>query len=464
MGSRCLVVVWSTTLYGCGYLLLYSIIYEGRMNHSVGIIVLVILCAHCSADKEDRRAAGIPSTNTPLAELVRGAFIHSWPLLDRPELQDLKSKALKGADFHDTDDCAKKLLCELAKKRDRTWDEDLLYRYYDKPVDYVSGSLFFNIAIQVGKDGERNCKDVYPNCFLDLSEMLKTIRRQGISFKLPVGYLDCDIDISWKKKVTEPKKAKQIVNGINKVKTKTNKVMQITGTTSADTSEKIEEIQKQNYSTENTTETVLSKLVVPEDRANPRLKSVERARTQYGSFAKQETNIPNEFTNAQPLKPVIFDNESAMGEKRIIDEYTEKEQVDEYQLNAHENIVNEEKFTTNNNKTIIRSVIANWIALTNAKSKSNHRNSQEVYKKTLTEKGDVRKENDVRGIIQTWIGSSGEKSNELHENEKQTTEIGWKIGVKEDKSENKSVLMDGALGSIIGGVVGGLLGIYRSFT
>ena len=82
--SRCLVVVWSTTLYGCGYLLLYSIIYEGRMNHSVGIIVLVILCAHCSADKEDRRAAGIPSTNTPLAELVRGAFIDSWPLLDRP--------------------------------------------------------------------------------------------------------------------------------------------------------------------------------------------------------------------------------------------------------------------------------------------------------------------------------------------------------------------------------------------
>merc|ERR1712106_483116 len=210
MGSRCLVVVWSTTLYGCGYLLLDSIIYEGRMNHFVGIIVLVILCAHCSADKEDRRAAGIPSTSTPLAELVRGAFIHSWPLLDRPELQDLKSKALKGADFHDTDDCAKKLLCELAKKRDRTWDEDLLYRYYDKPVDYVSGSLFFNITIQVGKDGERNCKDVYPNCFLDLSEMLKTIRRQGISFKLPGGYLDCDINITWKKKVTERKKAKQI--------------------------------------------------------------------------------------------------------------------------------------------------------------------------------------------------------------------------------------------------------------
>merc|ERR1712128_401772 len=98
------------------------------------------------------------------------------------------------------------------------------------------------------------------------------------------------------------------------------------------------------------------------------------------------------------------------------------------------------KFTTNNNKTIIRSVIANWIALTNAKSKSNHRNSQEVYKKTLTEKGDVRKENDVSGIFQTWIGSSGEKSNELHENEMQGTEIGWKIGVKEDKSENKSVL------------------------
>ena len=32
---------------------------------------------------------------------------------------------------------------------DRSWDEDLVYTYYDQPVDYTSDSLFFNIAVQV---------------------------------------------------------------------------------------------------------------------------------------------------------------------------------------------------------------------------------------------------------------------------------------------------------------------------
>ena len=32
---------------------------------------------------------------------------------------------------------------------DQSWDEDLVYTYYDQPVDYTSDSLFFNIAVQV---------------------------------------------------------------------------------------------------------------------------------------------------------------------------------------------------------------------------------------------------------------------------------------------------------------------------
>lgn len=157
--------------------------------------VLFVSLGLCHAEQ-----SGLPATNTPLSELVRGAFINYWPLLNRPDLQHLRSGSLKAANFQDTDDCAKKLLCELSRKKDRTWDEDLVYTYYDQPVDYMSDSLFFNIAVQVGKDGERDCQDAYPKCFLKLPEMLKLIRRQGISFELPADELECQVYVVWKKK------------------------------------------------------------------------------------------------------------------------------------------------------------------------------------------------------------------------------------------------------------------------
>ena len=54
--------------------------------------------------------------------------------------------------------------------------------------------------MQVGKDGERECVDVYPRCILDLSEMLEILRRQGISFDIPGEERDCQIYFLWKKK------------------------------------------------------------------------------------------------------------------------------------------------------------------------------------------------------------------------------------------------------------------------
>ena len=54
--------------------------------------------------------------------------------------------------------------------------------------------------MQVGKDGERECVDVYPRCILDLSEMLEILRRQGISFDIPGEERDCQIYLLWKKK------------------------------------------------------------------------------------------------------------------------------------------------------------------------------------------------------------------------------------------------------------------------
>jgi hypothetical protein len=68
---------------------------------------------------------------------------------------------------------------------------------------------------QVGKDGERECYDVYPRCILDVSEMLEILRRQGISFEIPGEERDCQVYFLWKKKdkriETARKKAKDIL-------------------------------------------------------------------------------------------------------------------------------------------------------------------------------------------------------------------------------------------------------------
>eukprot|EP00090_Calanus_glacialis_P037561 TRINITY_DN6481_c0_g1_i1.p1 TRINITY_DN6481_c0_g1~~TRINITY_DN6481_c0_g1_i1.p1 ORF type:complete len:202 (-),score=57.03 TRINITY_DN6481_c0_g1_i1:83-688(-) len=166
------------------------------------LLFSVVLCA---AGKHGRAGhslgfSSFPAPNAALRELARGAFLNSWPVTNKPELQNLKTESLNDANYHDTDDCAKKLLCELTKKEGLEWDEELLIKYYDQPVNYGSDSLFFNIAVKVGKDGERECVDVYPRCILDLSEMLEILRRQGISFDIPGEERDCQIYFLWKKK------------------------------------------------------------------------------------------------------------------------------------------------------------------------------------------------------------------------------------------------------------------------
>ena len=69
--------------------------------------------------------------------------------------------------------------------------------------------------IQVGKDGERECFEVYPRCYLDLHEMLKILRRQGISFEIPGEERDCQVYFLWKKKDKRgaaSKKLKEMLN------------------------------------------------------------------------------------------------------------------------------------------------------------------------------------------------------------------------------------------------------------
>merc|ERR1719466_106611 len=102
---------------------------------------LFFACGICTAGKNARDGhsfsalgfSGFSAPNAALRELAKGAFLNSWPVTNKPELQHLKTESLKEANFQDTDDCAKKFLCELSRKEGLQWDEELLIEYYDKP-------------------------------------------------------------------------------------------------------------------------------------------------------------------------------------------------------------------------------------------------------------------------------------------------------------------------------------------
>merc|ERR1719234_2019121 len=145
------------------------------------------------------------TSNSPLRELARGAFLASWPVTNVPELEDIKEESLMMANKADAEDCAKRLLCEIARKDDQLeWDENLLMDYYRaNRIDYTSKSLFFNIAVKVGQEGQK-CNEVYPRCILGLPELLRILRRQGISFDIPGQDRDCQVYFLWKKKKPAP--------------------------------------------------------------------------------------------------------------------------------------------------------------------------------------------------------------------------------------------------------------------
>jgi len=179
------------------------------------------------------------SIASPLRELARGAFLASWPVTKQPALKHLKDESMQLINEVDDDDCAKKFLCELARKKGPlNWDEELLLKNYDAKVDYASMSLFFNIAVKVGKDKERKCSDVYPRCLMSLKEMLNILRRQGISFEIPGDERDCQVYFLWKKKDKKIKKA--IVSSEEKSDLDEKKEVDIDEKKDSDIDEKIE--------------------------------------------------------------------------------------------------------------------------------------------------------------------------------------------------------------------------------
>lgn len=150
------------------------------------------------------------SVTNSLRELAGGAFLSSWPSPARQLVRDKVEMSIKYANNIDQEDCAKKMLCQLAGKRrtiggnSLSWDEQLLINAFDvDAIDYASSSVQFNVAVQVGKKEANNCPEVYSRCNLNLEEMLKTLRRQGISFEIPGDEKDCAVYFLWKNKGIE---------------------------------------------------------------------------------------------------------------------------------------------------------------------------------------------------------------------------------------------------------------------
>lgn len=67
------------------------------------------------------------------------------------DISSVRQETLQDANYQDSDDCAKKFLCELSRTywNELDWDETLLIKYFNQQIDYSSESLFFNIAIKV---------------------------------------------------------------------------------------------------------------------------------------------------------------------------------------------------------------------------------------------------------------------------------------------------------------------------
>jgi len=135
-----------------------------------------------------------------LTTLMKMALVNALPDLNTDDLQKMELMQFSEMNLIDTDDCGKKMLCELARKEKLTWDERHLLSYFNNPVNFTSDALFFNIAVQVGKERERECESVYQSCFLNLSEMLKIIRREGISVEVPGDELKLEVNFNWRKK------------------------------------------------------------------------------------------------------------------------------------------------------------------------------------------------------------------------------------------------------------------------
>jgi len=143
------------------------------------------------------------SLSQPLEGVAKAAFLSAWGSQYMQDEEERLGEVYKHINKVDKDSCAKKFLCELARKKGPLdWYEKLIFGHYDKPVVWSAPSVFFNIAVKVGKEDSRSCIEVYPGCVWNLEEMANILKKQGINFHIQGLESDTQVYLLWGQKKT----------------------------------------------------------------------------------------------------------------------------------------------------------------------------------------------------------------------------------------------------------------------
>lgn len=94
---------------------------------------------------------------------------------------------LRSANIQDSNDCVKRLLCELQARYENgeklTWDEELILSYISPNIDYNSPIIQFHLAAHLGSMNPQNpeqCRIVYSRS--DLKGPIKRLKIQPFIF------------------------------------------------------------------------------------------------------------------------------------------------------------------------------------------------------------------------------------------------------------------------------------------
>ena len=306
--------------------------------------------------------------------------------------------------------------------------------------------------MKVGKDGERDCQDAYPSCFLKLPEMLKLIRRQGISFELPADELECQVYVVWRKKDRNDESSKAKQNPLRSQEPATKDI----------------------FKTQSKFVLTHEDSGFAEDRVAAKMKNIETSRTKSESLLQQEsehehrlvdytiksnstdqqkkTFLKNEFINLISEKPIINQTES-------VDVYAKlTSYMDEFEHETPEpNRNNETEMNINQNKSVLKEK-----ELKNDQTKEIGGVTDQASAIPETPSRNIKRNGQTAsGIINSLVGFARRKSNE-HQNSNLEKES-HATGDKDEVTNDTNIFREGALGGVIGGVLGGLFGIYRSF-
>ena len=323
--------------------------------------------------------------------------------------------------------------------------------------------------------------EVYPKCFLDLPDMLKIMRRKGISFEIPGEERDCQVYFLWKKKEHSVESIKDNSKASFKNEYKKEEIKRdLENVDESTETPKIEGNRFQELSTKSVkigtkdqgTIIKRNKLEVPKENGNKPV--TDNMTLILMKFENSQANN-NPKVNLNP-KLRYADNitENTMKAEKIVTiqeepramEFEQKEQFTALNIDKGKLI----DFTNNKSDEIpvdqSEEGTFNVYLEASEASSFNPTDQGAVAKKNRFGEGFTPQKTDNglklvepdRNIVKKLVDQT--------ETIKDTVKIMEKIQTKENvvnKESSQRNFRDGAIGGVLGGVIGGLLGLYRSF-